>query len=256
MEVLSTESVEKLRAACKEEPSLISRDFGDLDEDFNLLLVPFNAELNFDFDLILPSGFTQETNKDLENCKLLWEEFSSLTAAQATDERLWTTLCFKNFSNYALSRWPIERAKTPINHVQDHWFARTSRNRMRDNSISRLWWMAYIANRVENSSIDEVLRTLFFNSDYRSNLLERNSSANASNVVVSILSISQSAFDSGVEFDRDKFRSFMKKVDFVGKRTSLPSLSADDLNSVLSPIYAEAYEMTKKKSGFLSRFIK
>ena len=116
--------------------------------------------------------------------------------------------------------------------------------------------MAYIANRVENSSIDEVLRTLFFNSDYRSNLLERNSSANASNVVVSILSISQSAFDSGVEFDRDKFRSFMKKVDFVGKRTSLPSLSADDLNSVLSPIYAEAYEMTKKKSGFLSRFIK
>lgn len=256
MEVLSTESVEKLRASCKEEPSIIAKDFEELEHDLNLILIPFNFENNTEIDLTLPTGFTQETNKDLENCKLVGEALKSLTPAQATDERLWVTLCFRDFRDYALARWPLERAKTEVNHVQDHWFARTSRNRMRDNAVSRLWWMSYIASRVENSTLDEVLRTLFFNSDYRSNLLERNSSANAINVVVSILSISQTAFDNGIEFDRDKFRSFMKKVDFIGKRTSLPSLSPEELNSLLSPMYAESYEINKKKSGFLSRFLK
>ena len=148
----------------------------------------------------------------------------------------------------------MSRAKTPVNYVQDHWFAKNSRSRMSDNSLSRLWWIAHIAGRVPDSSVDEVLKNLLFNSDYRSSLLERSTSANAINVVVSILSISQKAFDNGVEFNRDKFRSFMKKVNFIGKRTSLPSLSVEALEELLGPIYAEAYGLDKKKSSLFSRF--
>ena len=177
-----------------------------------------------------------------------------LSSANATDERLWTTLCFGQYSDYARLRWPLERAKTPKNHAQDHWFARTNRNRLRDNAISRLWWMAHIATRVPDASMDDVLRTLFFNSDYRSSLLERNTSANSINVVVSILSISQKAFGEGFDFHREKFRTFMKQVDFLGKRTSLPSLGQPELEELLSPVYADAYGINKKKAGFLSIF--
>ena len=246
MDVLSTESLEKLRSSCMKNPDVIHQEFEELEDELNLTTVPFNAEIANFPSLEIPEGISQETNKDLENCKILAEAFSGLIAAKATDERLWATLCFKNYSSYARARWPLDRAKTQENHVQDHWFAKTSRNRMRDNAVSRLWWMAHIASRVDRPN-DEVLKTLFFNSDYRSNLLERNSSANAINVVASILSISQKYFDDGVEFNREKFRTFMKQVDFVGKRTALPSLTAEDLEALLTPIYASAYEIKTKK---------
>ena len=167
MDVLSTESLEKLRMSCRQNPNLIDCSFEELEDELNLSTVNFNASINECPKLFLPEGFSQEENKDLENCKLLASSFSGLSASLATDERLWATLCFRECSEYSRTRWSISRAKTPVNHVQDHWFARTSRNRMRDNSVSRLWWMSHIASRVQGSSIDDVLKTLFFNSDYR-----------------------------------------------------------------------------------------
>ena len=246
MQILSTESLEELRSACLDNPKIVEANFEETIEERNLILVPFNADLPDLPTLKEPEGTSQEANKDLENCKLLGDAFSGLTAALATDERLWTTLCFQNYSSYALKRWNLENARSDVNHVQNHWFAKTARNRMRDNAIGRLWWMAHIAKRVSSASFDEVLENLFFNSDYRSSLLERNSSANAINVVTSILSISQKAFGEGIEFKRENFRNFMKRVDFIGKRTSLPSLSLEELEKVLTPIYAEAYEVSEK----------
>lgn len=248
MDILATESVEKLRFECRKNPNLIDQTLEDLVDDFNLALIPLSEKEITLEKLVLPEGFTQETNKDLENCKILGDNLNMLSAAEATDERFWVTLCFGEYSEYTKTRWPLAKAQNPTNHVQDHWFARTNRNRMRDNAVARLWWMANIAKRVEVTSYEEVLKTLFFNSDYRSSLLERNSSANAINVVISILSISQKAFAQGIEFERAKFRSFMKHVDFIGKRTSLPSLSLEELEEILSPLYYEAYGSGKKKT--------
>ncbi len=254
MEILATESLEKLRLECKKDPKLIERSLDDLADEYGLSLISM-GEKSFDLsDLILPEGYTQETNKDLENCKIISTSLSSLTAAEATDERVWATLSFGLYSSYVKLRWPVKRAPNQVNHVQEHWFARTARNRLRDNAIARLWWMAHIAQRVPDASYEEVLKTLFFNSDYRSSLLERNSSANAINVVICILNISQKAFSDGIEFERIKFREFMKSVDFIGKRTSLPSLSLKQLEELLTPHYYEAYKVTKP--GILGRIFK
>ena len=252
MQILSTESLEKLRSECATNPEIVLRSFDEIMDQFNLTLIPHKLEDQTVKALLLPDGHTQETNKDLENCKIIVDCLADLKAAEATDERLWATLCFREYAQYARARWPLERAKTAVNHVQDHWFARTNRNRMRDNAIARLWWMAHIAKKVPNSSYEEVLKTLFFNSDYRSSLLERNSSANAINVLVSILSISQEAFSNGIEFKREKFREFMKQVDLIGKRTSLPSLTNKDLINLLTPIYHQAYN-NKSEPGSSSK---
>ena len=243
MQVINGESLERLRVAVTETPSLVTEDFVVLCEQLSLKLIEFNASLDVSGHLTLPEGTTQETNKDTENCQLILSILTGLTPAQATDERLWVTLCFNQFSTYAQNRWSLSRAKTMKNHVNDHWFAQTNRNRMRDNAVSRLWWMGQIATKVPDTDIDDVLRILFFNSDYRSSLLERNSSANSLNVLASIIKVSKDAFDNGHEFDRDCFRSFMKKVDFIGKRTALPSLEISDLVPILQPIYLESYEI-------------
>jgi hypothetical protein len=241
MKVITTESLERLRVAVTKTPTLVERDFFDLTEEMNLKFIEFNSPIQVNRNLISPEGFTQETNKDTDNCQIILSILEGLTPAQATDERLWVQLCFDQFAEYANHRWPLSRATTEKNHVNDHWFAKTNRNRMRDNAISRLWWMGQIAQRVPNYSMDQVLEVLFFNSDYRSSLLERTSSTNSLNVLATIIKISKDAFDSGYEFDREKFRLFMKKVDFLGKKTLMGSLGIKELSKILKPMYFESY---------------
>lgn len=248
MEVLSTDSLEKLRQEAANKPQeIISEKFDDIVKRLDLVLVQFNADISLPTKLLSPSKKSQKDQTDFENCKAMHEQFTGLTAATATDERLWVTLCFREYAEYVRERWPIDKEERATSHVSDHWFAKTSRNRMRDNAISRLWWIAHIASRVSDASIDEVLEMLFFDSDYRQNLLDRTSSANSANVVAAILSISKKALDEEGElkrdkFKRDKFRIFMKKVDFIGRRTALPSMSVDDIEELLSPMYHEAYK--------------
>ena len=112
---------------------------------------------------------------------------------------------------------------------------------MRDNAISRLWWMGHIASRIPGRDVDEVFEVLFLNSDYRSSLLERNSSANSINVTAAVLNVSKSAYDSGVPFKRESFRTFMKDLDFLGGRVHLATLNTDDLVDLLKPMYNRAY---------------
>jgi len=244
MKVLTTESLETLRWAVAKNPSLVEKELSELIDGLNLNVIEFNAKIEINGTLLLPEGITQETNKDTENCMTISKVISGLNPSQATDERLWVTLCFDQFSEYSNRRWPLSRAKNLSNHVNDHWFAKTNRNRIRDNAIARLWWMSQIAKRVPDTSIEQVLEVLFFNSDYRSSLLERNSSANSLNVLASVIKVSKEAFDSGHAYNREGFRSFMKQVDFIGKRTALASLEVNSLLEILRPIYRSSFRKT------------
>ena len=268
MEILTQESVETLRLNCTQDSRIINRDFEDIVVDLNLQLIEANYTID-DFSLLTSQGKSQDQNKDNENCSRILQYFHNFTPADATDERLWVTLGFREHKKYACSRWPfksfdemlgedIDRPKEakPKKTKQDentsnllnHWFCSGARARMRDHAISRLWWMAYIARKVDPKNPESVLASLFFNSDYRSSLLERNTSANAINVVIGILKISQTHFVQAghYEYNRDNFREFMKQVDLVGKRTKLLALSVEQIVSLLTPYYRAAYAPTKK----------
>ena len=90
-------------------------------------------------------------------------------------------------------------------------------------------------------SIEQVFSILFENSDYRSSLLERNSSANSLNVLVAVLRVSDSAYRAGTSYDRASFRNFMSKVDTLGGRCSLAALDVKTLVHIFTPIYEESY---------------
>lgn len=243
MQVLTSDSLEILRRAATERPEIVESDFAELSAQLNLKFVEIALDLDTNFMLLMPTGISQDQNMDNKNCIIITQHLSQLSPAEATDERLWTTLCFRELSKYVNVRWPLARAHNPVNYVNDHWFAKNNRNRIRDNAISRLWWMGRIANLVPGTTFENVLDTLFFNSDYRSSLIERSSSASALNVVAVILQISQKYFSTGHEYNRDSFRSFMKAVDMMGKRANLTSLDDETLNSLLEPLYREAYSI-------------
>ena len=78
MEVLTTESLEKLRSECKLNPELVLVDFKDIVDKYNLILIPL-SDISFDLkDLRLPDGFKQDKNKDLENCKIIGESLNKM----------------------------------------------------------------------------------------------------------------------------------------------------------------------------------
>ena len=93
------------------------------------------------------------------------------------------------------------------------------------------------------------------NSAFRSDLLERNTSANAVNVVIAVLKISQEYEKAGMPYERDKFRGFMKQVDYIGKRTSLPSMNEEQLVEILEPVYKKQYSAMAPAKSLLSRIL-
>ena len=112
---------------------------------------------------------------------------------------------------------------------------------MRDNGVSRLWWMGYIASKVPDMNMNSVFDLLFANSDYRSSLLERTGSSNALSVLVAVLKISNEFFNQGIVYEREKFREFMRQVNFLGGRRNLAAMSHKDLIDLFRPLYRQAY---------------
>ncbi len=112
---------------------------------------------------------------------------------------------------------------------------------MSDNGIGRLWWSMHLSSKLDEGNPELYLETLLSNSDYRSSLLERSSSANAKVVMRSILEITEEMKNKGHEYKRENFRNFMKDVNFLGKRTKIHSLQADQLKDILRPMFLQSY---------------
>ncbi len=271
--MLTQDSVEVLRAEARKDYKLIFEKFDDLVERHQLKLIDSPFDLS-GIKFVMPTGIYQETNGDNENCTLVYEKLDNLTAAQATDERFWVTAGFTVGKEYAMARWnfkeevdeaeadgpqPLVANKNIVqsntSNLINHWFCVTPRNRMRDHAISRLWWMGYIARRVDPKNPEAIYKSLFFNSAFRSDLLERNTSANAVNVVIAVLKIAQEYSKQDMPYERDKFRGFMKQVDFIGKRTSLPSMNDVQLIEILEPEYKKQYSAAASQKSLFSRIL-
>lgn len=240
LSVLTQVSVDKLRAQAKAGETLVDRAFDDLVSEYSLTMVEVDYELDTSVQLKKPEGSRQEENKDAENCLLIASALPLLTEINATDERLWVTLCLRDFSDYAIARWPIpegEDAKPAFKH----WFARGNRAYMVDNAIGRLWWYHRQAYRVDSANVSEVLSRLFFNSDYRASIFERPFSSSNSNVLRAIIAITRENEDKGITYRRDSHREFMKNVNLLGGRARLAVLDESQLKTRLEPLYLKAY---------------
>jgi hypothetical protein len=245
--VLSSESVRRLKAEVSsgELEWFISQPLDQIVNRLSLKYVDTAYKINGSLSLEFPSGFSQDQNRDYENCLHILKILPTLTPADATDDRLWVTLSFGKFAKYLQCRWLSRNSGERLRQdVLNHCFATGIRGRIRDNGVSRLWWMGYIACQVSGLTPDEVFEVLFKNSDYRSSLLERNSTTNSIGVLSAILTITKM---TGFEYDRDAFRSFMKHVNLLGGRRNLASMREADLVDLLTPLYVRAYHDCSKE---------
>jgi hypothetical protein len=243
MKILSLESLEKIGKYLDENSNCIElvHDFDAMTEMLGLQFI--DTEYDIDIDKLVltqPNDDFDEKQSDAKNCEFIYSAMKNLSPAEATDDRLWVTLCFIQFNPYVLSRWKLAgNARGKI--IKNHWTFQGSKPLTRDNALSRLWWMGHIASQIDGWSSQDVFEILFNNSDYRQSLVDRSGSTSNIKVVSAILSITKFAFAKNIEFKRAPFRRFMEEVNFISGRSNLSALALTDIINILQPIYLEVH---------------
>lgn len=164
---------------------------------------------------------------------VVFRALSELTPYQASDERLWVYLCHHQCARYVSWRWLRKRPdkdEVAVREVMNHFFAKGNRALIRDNGVSRLWWLGRIATDVALDSPDEFLRILLHRQDVRSALIERPSvSMNRRVLRIIYLEMLDHWVNGGKLFEREVFRSWMRALNRRGGVVLLDALPDEAL---------------------------
>ena len=229
MEILTTESIDVIKNVFRNDREIVKKPFNEIINENNLVLID-RYNLDEGIQLVYSDDKNQEKN-DYTNAGLVQQALRNLTPADATDERLWVTLCLNQFKDYVLARW---------GEVGDgkHFFCGGYRELTRNNGISRLWWSKFNSQKM-NTQNQEIIKLFFDDIDRRQQLIERPTSSNNRQVLKIIFEIVAEQNKAGNLYKREHFRNFMKKINFIGKRKSLPSLDEKALKKLFLDKYLE-----------------
>ena len=193
--------------------------------------------------LVLPGDVKKENagnptgTADAASALAVYEALKDLTPQQAADERLWTYLCHTEYPRYVARRWLASRPKSDddaARQVRNHFFASDNRSLIRDNGLSRLWWLGSIANEVEADAPHEFLERLLHRQDVRSALIERPSVSMNRQVLSSINAVMREYWRRDMSlFERTPFRTWMIGLNRRGGVVLLDALPQESLAQLL-----------------------
>ena len=160
------------------------------------------------------------SRSDGRKALVVFQALSGLTPHQASDERLWVYLCHQKCAKYVSWRWFRKRPdkdKVAVREVKNHFFAVGNRALIRDNGVSRLWWLGKIATDVAPETPGEFLKILLHRQDVRSALIERPSvSMNRRVLRVIYKEMLRHWSNGGRLFEREAFRGWMRALNRRG----------------------------------------
>lgn len=248
LKILSWTSVEKLKDDVKNSTS--ARDLYCSSEDrLN------TEELHFLSTTIqvedTPPLLETETRagKDAENAILVYEYLGRLSRTQASDQRLWVTLCHTTFWDYCKKRWP---QATSQNYILEHWFEKSGGGlgALRRNAISRLWWAAHLTLAPwENDPELEIFRSpdrtmytkiLLSQAQIFQDVLERKLGSNERFRICLLHSLNQ--FLPHVTNKDDLSKSVSVRLNLLLKHRQLDAMSVPEMQILLSEVVKSSAE--------------
>lgn len=185
---------------------------------------------------------------DVQYAQHVHEALKELSPRQAADARLWAYLCHFECPRYVAWRWPYRRSRrTKISekqaraiHVRNHFFAYGQRAIMRDNALSRLWWLGHIAENVAPGEAQKFLEIILHKQDVRSSVLERPGVSMNLRVLERIYRVMESEWDAegqGAQaalFQRETCREWMKRLNRRGGVVLLDALPEKELTRIVT----------------------
>ena len=174
---------------------------------------------------------------DADNALIVYGALKTLTPHQASIERMWAYLCHCDCRQYVTARWLNRRPhkeEDAVREVQNHFFAVGNRALIRDNGISRLWWLGKIAHDVAADDPRTFLTILLHRQDVRSALIERPSVSMNRAVLRGIYEVMRDHWgNGGALFERESFRHWMVALNRRGGVVLLDALTDDGLGQLL-----------------------
>ena len=187
------------------------------------------------------------SRSDAQNAVTVYRSIPELRPQEAADERLWAHICHTQCAEYVAHRWLGARSEDDerdMRKVRNHFFARENRAIIRDNGMSRLWWLGYIADQVDKRALEEFLEILMHRQDIRSALIERPSVSMNPYVLKAVYRVMKREWDVDREksqlFKRKAFRDWMILLNRRGGVVFLDALSDKKLDKLVSEEAAEA----------------
>ena len=200
--------------------------------DSHLDAVDIAGELQF--------GEGDPIRHDPENAVAVYLALAKLKPQEAAQERLWTHLCHVECAEYVRARWMQRRPeaiKEAVRNVENHFFAHGNRALIRDNAISRLWWLGKIARDVSKGAELEFLQILMHRQDIRSALIERASLSMNRDVLRGIYAQMREHWRAEGQdapiFERETFRDWMIRLNRRGGVVLLDALPEDALEQII-----------------------
>ena len=211
------------------------------------------AEVERSTDALRLTAAEKPGKDDPVNALRVYDHLRTLSPHQASEERLWAYLCHVECADYVRARWLVRRPskrEAAVREVRNHFFARGARALIRDNGISRLWWLGKIAEDVDHENPEEFLEIVLYRQDVRSSLLERPFVSRNVEVLRMIYAVMKEHWkDEGDRalFDREVFRAWMRGVNRRGGVVLLDALSEPRLRRLLEEEAEAALEGAARK---------
>lgn len=221
--------------------SLQIRENLELYRNGNFEFIINDSDKYFDTDLEIDTNKLQlitcnNTNQhEVKNCQLMYEAMGEINHYLARDDRLWTYLTHALLLEYTRQRWPIPADdEKAIKHIRNHFFCIGARGVERDNSASRLWWMASLCKRATGLSFTDSLKCLLHQSDVRASIVERPTTSQNINIFSAILKKLNESYQTDQKlFEREKFRNVMKWLNLFGGVKLLGALPENRIIMIL-----------------------
>lgn len=179
---------------------------------------------------------------EFENVQRVYNSLNFLSASQASDERLWASLCMNRFLKYTQYRWNIIEKNT-VENVRDHFFfGQSARRSLMRNAIARLWWIGRLTYDPLRKDPYELTRFVCEHADYILHILERNTS-NSPIITKAFISALLVAREEGYLINTDTVGELSKYLNLLGGIYILDCLPE-------SKIYDKILEKARSMKGF------
>lgn len=202
----------------------------------------FESEQDIKEDVLSTIGCQPDDFNEVDCCMRMYQSLDGITQYLARDERLWVYLAHTHLLAYSRIRWPIPSDdEKAIKHIQAHFFCVGARGIERDNTASRLWWMASLCNRTAGIPLADALTCFLHQSDVRANIVERPTTSQNVTIFSAILKKLNHSYNNDKElFGREKFRSIMKGLNLRGGVKLLAVLPEPTIERILEECISEA----------------
>ncbi len=170
---------------------------------------------------------------DFENSKLIYNAFRFLTPDQANDSRLWVYLSNCYFYEYTKARWLSSKSTQDV-FLRRILYEGDGRGVRTRNSISRLWWTAYLTLD-DTMGFDDwsLTEAIFEIQDLQVGLLERNMGSYP-NVLKGFLRF---YLEKKSEMNSSIIQEMAKELNNIGGVYYLPILTEEKINSLLESLF-------------------